>query len=81
MACGVPVVASAVGKNHELVRDNVNGYLATSMSDWVERLATLIEDPHLRAAMGREGRAFIERNYDVRLFVPTLAGVLRRASS
>jgi colanic acid/amylovoran biosynthesis glycosyltransferase len=57
-ACGVPAVAPAVGGIPELVLDGVTGLLSTpndieSLSRAIQRL---IDDPDLRARMGRAAR-------------------------
>lgn len=57
MACGVPVVASAVGGRLDTVEDEVTGLLvpARSASGLASRLRWLLERPDLMAAMGRAG--------------------------
>ncbi|MEO1264552.1 MAG: glycosyltransferase family 4 protein, partial [Pseudomonadota bacterium] len=60
MACGLPVVASPVGVNTEIVAHGVNGFLATTEADWVSALTTLSQSPDLRARMGAAGRAKVE---------------------
>lgn len=80
MACGVPVVAAAVGVNQEIVRDGVNGYLAATDSEWVEKLDRLIADPALRARFGEAGRQTIESRYSLRINAPRLAETLRDAA-
>ena len=42
MACGVPVVAAAVGVNREIITDGVNSFLASTREEWVEKLGRLI---------------------------------------
>jgi len=54
-ASGLPVVASPVGTNAQYVREGVTGFLATTMDDWVDKIRQLIENPGLRASMGRAG--------------------------
>ncbi len=81
MACGAPVVASAVGMNRELIEDGVNGSLASTPEAWVEKLTRLLEDVALRQRMGLAGRRTIEGRYSVRANVPTLIGALREAVS
>lgn len=63
MASGLPVVASPVGMNNDVVQHGVNGYLANSPREWVEYLSELIAKPAEREAMGKEGRALVEREY------------------
>ena len=47
MACGVPVVASAIGANRHIIQDGINGYLASTAGEWVEKLTRLLTDPEL----------------------------------
>ncbi len=81
MACGVPVVASAVGVNREIIQDGVNGFLASTAEEWTARLGRLIEDPALRATFGAAGRRTIEEHYSLHVNAPKLAAVIRRAAA
>ena len=81
MACGVPVVASAVGVNTEIIQDGVNGFLASSEDEWVEKLTRLAEDPQLRRRMGEAGRQTIEERYSLTVNAPRMAAALRSALS
>lgn len=53
-ACGVPVVAAAVGGLRTLVQDGVTGYLIDSRepSDYAEAIERILGDPKLQAALG-----------------------------
>ncbi len=55
MACGLPVVASPVGMNSEVVDHEINGFLATSKEEWKTYLSKLILDASLRKEMGDRG--------------------------
>jgi len=79
MACGVPVVASAVGVNREIITEGVNGFLASSDDEWVEKLGRLLADRELRCRMGEAGRRTIDERYSLRVHAPTLAATLRGA--
>jgi glycosyltransferase involved in cell wall biosynthesis len=76
MACGLPVVASPVGVNTEIVEHRSNGFLASSPEDWVDSLITLIDDHQLARTMGMRGRAKIERQYNLLHAAPQLAAWL-----
>lgn len=81
MACGVPVVAAAVGVNREIIVDGVNSFLASSHAEWVEKLRRLISDEALRARMAVAGRHTIEQRYSLRVTAPKLAEVLASAAN
>jgi glycosyltransferase involved in cell wall biosynthesis len=80
MACSLPVVASAVGANVEIVEDGKSGYLADSVEEWVSALYTLLESPDLRQAMGQTGRRRVEDQYCLQKTGPRLVELLRDAS-
>lgn len=67
-ACAVPVAAYAVGGIPEVVAHGKTGFLAdegdvTALSRF---LKTFLENPDLRNAMGRAGRAWVESRFDRR---------------
>jgi glycosyltransferase involved in cell wall biosynthesis len=66
MACGVPVVASPVGVNREIVVSDKNGLFADSVGEWDKALRTLLNaDPDVRKRMGGAGRARVVERYSV----------------
>lgn len=76
MACGLPVVASPVGVNTEIVEHGVNGFLASSEAEWRLALETLLSDGELRRRMGAAGRQKVEEKYSVQVHGPRVAALL-----
>jgi len=76
MACGLPVIASPVGVNTEIVEDGVNGLLAATPAEWQAALRRLLHDPDLRRRMGAAGRRRIETHYSLQVWGPRLARML-----
>lgn len=81
MACGVPVVASPVGANSEIVEHGVQGFLAPTTEAWIDALKQLRRDPELRRRMGAAGRRRVEERYALHDAVPRLATFLRDAAN
>jgi glycosyltransferase involved in cell wall biosynthesis len=77
MACGVPVVASAVGVNREIIEDGVNGFLATTEDEWVEKLGRLLAEPQLRRRFAAAGRRTVEDHYSLAVNAPRIEATLR----
>lgn len=75
MACGLPVVASPVGVNCQIVEHGVNGFLAEGIQQWDRALNTLLSDGNLRWRMGQSGRQKIEQTYAVQVTGPKLAAL------
>lgn len=72
MACAKPVVASPVGVNNIIVKNNVNGFLANNEDEWVKYLTILKNDFDLRKIMGIEGRKLVEEQYSLQVNAPKL---------
>jgi glycosyltransferase involved in cell wall biosynthesis len=73
MACGVPVVATRVGGNVELVQEGVTGLLvpAESPENVARALAGLLSDPARRRRLGQGGRLRANTEF-------SLNGMIRR---
>lgn len=77
MACGKPVVASPVGVNQEIVGDDINGYLASTVDDWVHAFRELFLNAQKRADMGAQGRRFVEERYCLQVTAPRLTQLFK----
>jgi glycosyltransferase involved in cell wall biosynthesis len=75
MAAGLPVVASPVGMNRDLLDTAEIGAAASTASEWIDALMTLHADQALRCRMGRSGRALVEKEFDVHVVSKALASV------
>lgn len=80
MACGLPVIASPVGVNTQIVDHGVNGFLASSLQEWEDALTTLLTDSGMRERMGRAGRHKVEQEYCLQVTGPRLANLLHSAA-
>lgn len=71
MARGLPVVATAVGGNPEVIVDGETGYLVPSGASGLmaERLLQLRNDPDRARDFGQSGRARIEQHFDIRRMI------------
>lgn len=79
MACGLPVVASNVGVNPQIVQNDVNGFIASSDDEWIVALQRLLGDHALRVRLGLAGRQRVERDYCVQQTGPRVVALLRSA--
>lgn len=70
MACGVPVVASSVGENVNLIKHNINGLLAKSSKHWVDNLDSLIQDESKRKELGKNGYKTVNAEYSIEKIYP-----------
>ncbi|WP_454764684.1 glycosyltransferase family 4 protein [Cupriavidus campinensis] len=81
MACGLPVVASPIGVNEQIVRDGENGFLADNPDAWENALETLLNDRTMCHVMGQAGRNRVEQEYSVQRVAPRLARLLKQAGA
>ena len=73
MACGLPVVATDVGGNSELVVEHESGYLVPAADPQAlgAAIARYLDDAELRRRHGRRAREEVERQF-------SLSGMVRR---
>lgn len=81
MACGLPVVASPIGVNREIVGEGENGFLVDTLDEWRATLTRLVLDPALRRRLGEAGRLRVEQQYSLKVHAPRLVEVLRRVGA
>jgi len=79
MAAALPVVATPVGGNPELVGDGLTGVLVplSDTAAWVAALRLLAKDPATRRAMGRAGRARVTLEFTADKMVARYARLYR----
>ena len=67
MSYGLPVVATRVGGNPELVDDGRTGYLVPPKDDraLADRIVRLLRNRELRLQMGEEGRRRVESRFQM----------------
>jgi len=77
MACGKPVVASAVGANIEIIDHGKNGFLVESEKEWLEMITLLSQDKEMRKKMGLNGRKKVETQYCLQVTASKLIHLMR----
>src|SRR3989338_8543617 len=78
MNMGIPCVCSPVGVNREIITDGVNGFLAGTDEEWIEKLSLLIENAELRKKLGMAGRKTVEEKYSVNINAPRCLEIFKR---
>jgi sugar transferase (PEP-CTERM/EpsH1 system associated) len=80
MASGLPVLATRVGANAELVEPGVSGELvpANDVPALAAALLALAQDPARSAVMGVAGRRIVEQRFSLPAMVAAYEGVYRR---
>lgn len=65
MAAGLPVIASPVSVQTEIVQDGITGILADTDHDWLEAITLLAGNPQLRNKMGEAGQLHCQQGYSI----------------
>ena len=77
MACGVPVVTTNVYGPSEIITQDVDGLTVDpeDVDALVKAIRALLDDKQLRIMMGEEGRASVEKRFDINLHLENLVGI------
>jgi glycosyltransferase involved in cell wall biosynthesis len=79
MATGLPVIASSVGANREIVVDGQTGFLPNSPAEWIAAIAALACDHAKRQEMGTAGRRRVEEEFCIDRAADFWAGALKES--
>jgi glycosyltransferase involved in cell wall biosynthesis len=78
-ACGLPVVASPVGVNAEIVIEGETGFLAGAPELFGAAIKRLLADPGLRQRLGEAGRARVVERYSLAAYEARFMDALKDA--
>ena len=78
MACGIPVVASPVGVNKQIVLDGKNGFLAKDNNEWVNKIKILAMNPNIRNNFGEYGRELVSNKFSIETVLPKLLNIFEQ---
>jgi len=81
MALGIPTICSPVGVNSDIIQDGVNGFLASTEDEWVEKLTRLSHSAELRKRLGLAGRLTVEAKYSARSQVPRVLEIFKSVAN
>ena len=81
MAGAIPIIASPVGVNRQIVEPDINGYLAGSTAEWLMALRKLTTNGQKNVEMGLAGRQKAEQMYNLQVTAPRLIDLLSGAAN
>ena len=76
MACGIPVIASPVGVNSEIIQEGFNGFLVHEANDWKKHINYFIQNPDQIKILGEQARQTILKKYTLQVQYPILKKLL-----
>ena len=80
MAAGLPVIATPIGVNRELVVNGRTGYWAARPEEWVRAIRELAGQQTLRESFGRAGRERAETHYSIAHLAKKWASLLNEST-
>lgn len=83
MSAGLPIVATAVGGNGEMVEDGKTGFLVplSDVDAMISRLNQLMNDPSLRLKLGTAARASAIGRFDERVMIDAYLSLYRNVTT
>lgn len=77
MAAGIPAIASPVGINTEIIKDGINGFLADSQGEWINKISFLIDNKSLVDKICKEAKRTVEEDYSTKANASKLIKVIK----
>lgn len=80
MAAGIPTVATAIGTNFRIIKNDYNGFLVNNDEEWIACLKRLITDEALRRRIGSAGAEVVEKNFSINANRDTYLSIIRNTA-
>lgn len=80
MACGLPVIASSIGSNIDLIENGINGFLVKTDDEWIRSITCLADHPEMAQKMGKKGYEKFIGSYSFEVNVDKYINILKTAS-
>ena len=68
MALKLPVIASPIGVNKEIITNNYNGLFANSIDEWYSKILHLKDNPNFRNKIGHNGYITVKEKFNLKMF-------------
>ena len=78
MAAGVPFIASAIGMNIDIAKDNTVGYAVNNSRELEDRLIYLLTNKEKRISMGKTGSIIVKEEYSISAICKALIKIMHR---
>lgn len=78
LAAGLPVIASPVGHNVDVLRQGQTGFMASTSAEWIEALSCLLANPAKGGEMGTLARQDAVTRFSHETLIPQWAEVLKQ---
>lgn len=66
MSCDLPIIASSVGENVNLIQPGINGFLVEDEDDWESYIVRMLENKELQRSLKANARKKASRSFDVK---------------
>ena len=80
MALKLPVIATPVGVNKEIIADSQNGMLASTNEEWYKKILNLIDDKKLINYLSNNGYNTVKNNFNLKNFKEKFHNVIEKSN-
>jgi sugar transferase (PEP-CTERM/EpsH1 system associated) len=83
MAAGIPVLASKVGGNPEIIDDSISGFLINLNEPfkWIMKAKELFDDQHMRKRIGKQAQEVIRRKFSLDVMADQYERIYKNAAA
>jgi len=77
-AASLPSVASPVGVNADFAKENVRGFHASNIQQWVDAISKMVENDDMRKEMGKNAKKWVQ-DFDIEVLGEKLCKLIKQS--